>query len=305
MILLTGSTGILGSTIKRYFDQVDIEFVATSRDDIVSEDDRLVTLELRSSTSIRDAVNKVRPDWILHCAALTDVDFCEKNQELAREINVAATAELAKAAEDYGARVLYISTDSVFDGHIGQYSEEDTPNPLNCYAHTKLEAEKKVLEYCRESLVLRTNLFGWSPQPGRGLAEWAIGMFRSGKPVPGFTDCHFNPPFTRTLAQWATAAMQADLSGIYHFGTADSLSKWEFLRCLAVEMDFDDSTVFPATMGSFPQAAKRPKNTVLKAEKLAIALKRELPSLSDEFKSFIEFKADREFQSTKAITRIG
>lgn len=305
MILLTGSTGILGCAIKQHFDQTGIEFVAATRAAGILEDTRTVKLELRSCSSIRNAVNRVRPDWILHCAAITNVDFCENNLELAREVNVTATAELAQTATRCGARLLYISTDSVFDGHVGGYSEEDVPDPLNYYARTKLEAEKHVLEHCHGSLVLRTNMFGWSPQPGRGLAEWGVARLRDGKPFPGFTDCYFNPPFTYTLAVWATAAMQASLSGIYHFGTSDSMSKWEFLRLLAVEMGFDEKYVVPTTMESSTQSAKRPKNTVLKAEKLAAALNRQLPSLSDELRSFVEIGADRELQTMNACTRIG
>ena len=184
--------------------------------------------DLLAPGAVERLLDQTQPDWVIHCAALAVLDACEANPPLARQLNTELPALLAQHVARGGARLLHVSTDAVFDGRRGGYTEDDPPNPLSVYARTKLEGEHRVLAIDPQAIVARVNLFGWSLSGKRSLAEFFFNNLTAGKPVMGFTDVYFCPLLANDLAQVFLAMLAQELQGLYHVVSGECLSKYDF-----------------------------------------------------------------------------
>ena len=208
---------------------------------------------------------------VVNCAAITHVDWCETHPEEARTVNADVPARLAKMAAQAGIPMIQISTDSVFDGRRGNYSESDTPNPLNVYAAAKLQAESAVLSASDCHLVIRTNIFGVTPVHAArlGLAGWLIEQLSNGKTVRGFSDALFSPVYVGDLSRLLLRAVAIPLAGLYHLGSTEPLSKFDFAVLLAKKFRFDESLIALASMADTEFVAARPRDTSIDSSKIA------------------------------------
>ena len=225
-------------------------------------------------------LKSTRPDWIIHCAALANLDACEADPALAYRLNAELPGELAEVAAEMGARLLHISTDAVFDGQRGNYSEEDAPNPLSTYASSKLEGERRVLVANPEAAVARVNLHGWSISGKRSLAEFFFYNLKAGKRVLGFTDVHFCPVLANDLAGVFSAMLQKGLKGIFHAVSSDSLTKYDFGLRIARKFGLDENLIEPASVEQARLKAARSLRLTLRTDKLSRALGIGLPGIS-------------------------
>jgi len=288
-LIVTGASGLLGAALLyRGLDAVDI-LACTHEAFLRPHGFETRKIDLASETQVKDLVTGFKPDWICHCAALTDVDFCQKNPETAHRLNVAASVALARAAADYGARFLLISTDSVYDGSRGWYVETDATGPLNEYAASKLEAERRVRELLPEALIARVNFYGWNLKPKRSLAEWVLGQLEAGVSVSGWTDVFFTPLFNMDLADCLNTMMARGLSGTYHVAGSERCSKYEFARAVAAEWGHDPEAIRPTKMATAGLGAPRPLDTSLRCDKLFRELDQALPDLRTGLRRMREF----------------
>ncbi len=179
----------------------------------------------------KDAFSKVfdqvQPDWVIHCAALANLDECEDDPAFAEMMNSELPGVVAKATRGK-ARLVHISTDAVFDGTQGDYTEEDEPNPHNVYSRTKLAGEWAVMEANPDAMIARVNLFGWSLKGKRSLSEWFFYNMQAGKPVKGFTDVTFCPLLVNDIAGILLDMLGKNLSGLYHLVGSKCISKYDF-----------------------------------------------------------------------------
>jgi dTDP-4-dehydrorhamnose reductase len=226
-----------------------------------------LALDLLHPDAAESIVN-TRPDWIIHCAANTDVDWCESHPVDARLINTDAPRRLAVAAARLRVRILYVSTDAVFDGRRGMYREDDRPSPLSTYAQTKLDGETEVLTASPMNLVLRTNMFGWRGRGRPTLVEWIVDKLSRAEAIEGFTDVRFSPLYVATLADVMLQCMASELRGIYHAGSIDAMTKFDFARTLASAVGSDPDLVIPALSSAHKFTAPRPRNTTLNSAKV-------------------------------------
>jgi len=278
-LLITGASGLLGAALLyRGRGAVDI-LACTNEAFLRPRDFETRKIDLTSETQAKDLVGGFKPDWICHCAALTDVDLCQTQPETAHRLNVAASEALARAAADHGARLLLISTDSVYDGSRGWYVETDATGPLNEYAASKLEAEMCVREFLPEVLIARVNFYGWNLKPKRSLAEWVLGQLEAGVSVPGWTDVYFTPLFNMDLADCLNAMMVRGLRGTYHVAGSERCSKYEFARAVAAEWRHDPEAIIPTKIATAGLGAPRPLDTSLRCDKLYRELGHVLPDL--------------------------
>jgi dTDP-4-dehydrorhamnose reductase len=279
-MLITGVTGLLGATLAgeaaASFDVIGLarssEFPARCvghRCDLLDEEKTLVLLE------------ETRPEVIVHCAALTDVDRCEAEPQAAWTLHVEATLTLAKWAYQREAEFVFISTDSVFDGRAGNYCETDDPSPLNEYARTKLAGEEAA-RYCHpRALILRTNLYGWNFQAKLSLGEWIVERLMRRDCIKGFPDVRFNPLLVNDLAKIILELISCRASGVVHAGARNSRSKYEFALLLADAFGCGVEDVVPISVDNYAFKARRPKDTSLNVDKLSRLLERELPSVEE------------------------
>ena len=183
-----------------------------------------------------DITNKINPNHfknvhtIIHCAAITDVNFCEVNKSLCRKVNISGTKNLINLAESLGAQLIYISTPMVFSGKKGNYSENDKTDPVNYYGKTKNEAEKIVIKY-KKGLVLRANPIGKRPLGAHpSFMQWFVDMASNNRSFSLFMDVVINPISTATLAFLIGDIINNFRPGVLHLGSMDRVNKaqiWE------------------------------------------------------------------------------
>ena len=176
--------------------------------------------------------------------------------------------------------MIHVSTDSVFDGLRGNYTEEDSPNPVGVYSRTKLEGEQAVADAFPDAIITRVNLIGWSLSGDRSLAEFFFKNLRQGKRVMGFTDVFFCPLLANHLAGIFVSMLESDLSGLYHVVGPDCLSKYAFGVRLAKRFSLDETLIAPTSITQAGLKASRSPNLSLSSTKLIRALGQSLPSLS-------------------------
>ena len=284
-MLITGVSGLLGNNLAYYFEKKRDVLGLYNDHPVIIRGIRTEKCNLNNTVSLEKIIKTFNPNVIIHCASLANVDECEKQQELAKITNVLFTKNLVGIIQNLNTRLIYISTDSVYDGIKGKFSEKDTVHPLNVYARTKFEGELAALE--REGcLVLRTNLFGWNIQEKKSLGEWILGELEAGKPIKGFHDAVFSTIYTMELARVIDLALQKGLKGIYNCGSRDACSKYEFALKIADRFGCDRQLIQPISIDDFYFQAQRGKNLSLQIRRLEEQLDYHLPSIDqcvDEF----------------------
>lgn len=286
-ILVTGASGLLGLNLAleaaRSGHQV---FGIVNSHALLTDAFQVIVADLLAPGALERLLEETRPDWVIHCAALAEVDACEANPGLARQLNSDLPGKLAKIVARGGARLVYISTDAVFDGQRGDYSEIDPPNPLSVYAQTKLAGERAVAKEDPDAIIARVNLYGWSLSGKRSLAEFFFYNLQAKKPVKGFTDVFFCPLLVNDLAYILLKMLSAGLSGLYHVVSSQGISKFDFGVALARRFGLDETLIAPTLVehGGL-QAARSPRLT-LRSDKLALALGEPLPPLSPGLERF-------------------
>lgn len=279
-ILITGASGLLGVNIAYEASEQNQVIGVTNRLAYQSDSFDLITQDLLAPGAVEELIEQVEPDWVIHCAALANLEACEANPEQARKLNSELPGKLASIVARGGARLLHVSTDAVFDGQRGDYSETDPPNPLGTYARTKLDGELGVAETNPGAIIARVNLFGWSSSGKRSLAEFFFHNLSAGKQVLGFTDVFFCPLLANDLARLFFRMLELDLHGLYHVVSSQCLSKYEFGVALAERFSLPVSLIKPASVAAAGLKAARSPNLTLRTDKLAEALGHHTPSIS-------------------------
>lgn len=233
-ILFTGVSGLLGGNAA--FEWVDqFQFIGVFNQHEISHFPKLFpqSIFLKGNLADRPFVEKMivecKPDVIVHAAALTNIDECERNREWADAVNVSATDHLTRAAQAVHAKLVYISTDAFFDGKPGQrFSEEAQPDPKNHYALTKFQSEQIVLSASRENLVVRTNIYGWNVQDKLSFGEWIVQKAIRGETIPLFQDVWYSPILVQDLLRVLAQMIEKNSVGIFNVGADESLTKYDF-----------------------------------------------------------------------------
>lgn len=267
-VLITGATGILGNFLCRHLaDNCNFLVFGTSRNknlDFIGED--FFVGDLTDNQFINDVSKNAKPDVIIHCAANVNLDDCNTNKEYAYKLHVESTARLA--SYNRSTRFIYISTDSVFDGTRGWYSESDTPNPLNYYAQSKLGGESAALCNNINSLVIRTNIYGFHRPMGKSLVEWALENFAAYRTINGFTDVYFNPLYVGQLSKIIIELITIKTTGILNASSTEAISKYQFLERLADYFGYSNTLITKNVIDCSALAVTRPKNTTLDTSRL-------------------------------------
>lgn len=279
--MVTGASGLLGLNFALAVDGRKHQVTGVdNRNPLSWVNFKTRQADLTEPGILERLVDEVKPDVILHCAAMANVDECEKKPADAQRVNAALPGEIAAVAKQNGIKLVHISTDAVFDGQKGDYSENEEPKPLSVYAQTKRDGELAVLEANPNALVARVNFYGWSISGTRSLAEFFVNNLSEGKDVKGFTDIHFCPMMVLDLAATLTEAVEKDLSGLYHCVGPKGMSKYDFGVAIARQFGFEEKLVHPASvLDGGLKAARSPKLT-LSTRKLAEALGHPLPEFA-------------------------
>jgi len=270
-LIITGSAGLLGSKVMK-FAKRDYEVMPLHNTKPLHPNS--LKLDITDREQVYNLLTKLKPDIAIHAASETNVDKCETEKEHAWKINVEGTRNIALACSKAGAKLVYISTDYIFDGEKGLYIEEDKPNPINYYGVTKLEGENQVIQHCKNYAILRTSvLYGWHPWK-QNFATWTINQLKQNKEITVVEDHYNTPTLADNLAEITIEAVQKDLQGIYHVSGSERISRYEFARQIAKTFNLDPNLIKPIKMSQLTAwIAKRPEDSSLNTDKIQKQLK--------------------------------
>ncbi len=272
-ILITGAHGLLGPYLVE---------AASRRGRVVglSRTCGEVRCDLADRPATEAAVRETRPDIVLHAAAMTDVDACEREPRLADRANRRATANLA-AALPVASRLVMFSTDQVYPNTPGPHREGDE-GPVNAYGRSKLASEDEAL--CHPgALVLRTNFFGPARTPGRrSLSDFVADNLAAGQPITLFRDVLFSPLHMATLAELTFTAIEQELAGVYNCGCCHGMSKLDFGLTVAAHLGLSTDAATAGDLTARASRALRGLDLRMDVRRFERALHRSMPSLKEE-----------------------
>lgn len=285
--LVTGVSGLLGLNFALAVDgkKHQVTGVANTAPMLWSTF-KNIQLELTQPGAIEEMITTHKPDVVIHCAAMANVDACEADPALAKQVNAWLPGEVAAMCLKHSVRLVHISTDAIFDGQKGNYKEEDAPNPLSVYASTKLEGERAVLAANPDALVARVNFYGWSAAGNRSLAENFVHNLEAGNQMMGFTDVIFCPMNVLDLAALLVVTAELDIKGVYHMVGAEAMSKYQFGVRIAEIFGFDTGLLKPVSINESGLTAARSPNLSLSVEKITKTLGHGLPDFTEGLNKF-------------------
>jgi dTDP-4-dehydrorhamnose reductase len=228
-------------------------------------------MDIVNSDEVSGILKATRPDITIHAAALTDADHCELNEEEAHEVNVLGTENVAKGAVDTSSRLVYISTNFVFDGQKGLYSEEDEPRPINIYGRTKLVGEHRVSQYCDNFCVVRITPFGWDVASKLNFVCWVLSRLEANQVVEAYGDVYNSPMLVNQCAAVLLDIALGSRERLYHLAGVERLSRYEFAHHVASVFGYSAELVKQVTYGDrgYTRTAKLPKDTSLRIDRIA------------------------------------
>ena len=267
-ILVTGASGLLGNKLTELLINKGYK-VYSGYYKHKSKYGVPVKLDVSNENMVSKTIEKIKPNVIIHAAALTNVDKCETDKELAWNINVLGTKNIALSSEKHKAFLIYISTDYVFQGDKGLYIEDDDPNPINYYGLTKLNGEEEVKNILSEYCIVRSSvIYGSTPASGKtNFALWVIEKLKNNETINVVIDQWNSPTLNTNLAEMIIEVIERRLTGIYHLAGATCINRYEFAKLIAKSFELDDTLINPINSSEINWIAKRPRDSSLNVEK--------------------------------------
>lgn len=265
-ILLTGANGLLGQAVRAELESSGhIVYAAGRQFPIGMEPSHWTPIDLLNEDAVYEKVTRINPDWIIHCAALSNVDQCEKEPDLAYQVNGLTTKHLARACQKFDTALMYISTDYVFDGLTPPpegYSEFDPVHPLSIYGKSKLWGETLLHQHLSRFSIVRTSwLFG----PGRQtFVDSVIRAGQTGTPIPCVKDMISAPTSVIDLSQGIRKLIESNRFGTYHLTNEGACSRVELAEFVLSEVGLSQHVIQKTTQKELALPAMRPKNSKMR-----------------------------------------
>jgi dTDP-4-dehydrorhamnose reductase len=272
-IFITGGTGLLGhylvkSAPKKY--NVSCSFFPANKRDSINYNCSKYHLDIRDRDVVLKTIKKNKPACVIHTASITSVDYVEKNREEAMINNLGGTNNIIEACQEVNARMIYTSSNAVFDGENPPYSENDSVNPLNYYGQIKVKGEEALRNSGLKYAIVRPILmYGWNLKVERkNPVTWLIDLLKTGKDVNIVDDIICNPLLAQDCADVIWKIVTLNREGVFHIGGEDEMSRYEFACITAEVFGLDRNVIRPVRNSFFTGIAPRPKNTTYCTDKI-------------------------------------
>ncbi len=278
--LVTGSAGLVGRHVVK--DLEDLGDTVYSAFHTSKPEHGIPThMDLGSEEKIKKIVEEVNPDAIIHLAAITDVDLCEKEKDLAIKINGHATKIISEQAARQKAFFVYVSTDYVFDGKTGMKKESDQTNPINYYGKSKLEGENSVMNLASSWCIARTStLYGLHPTKN-SFPIWVANNLKDNNEIKVLVDQFTSPTYVPNLSRMLIEIAKRQIIGIIHLAGATRISRYEVAELVADNLKLDKKLLKPTNISEMNWVAKRPKDSSLDVSQ-AISILKEKPFVIEQ-----------------------
>lgn len=284
--LVTGSTGLVGTQIVKDLDKNNIVYSCYNQS--IPTSGIPTRLDLLNQSNIEKTISDTKPDVIIHLAAMTNVDQCEKELELAAKINSVATETLAKQAKIQNAFLIYVSTDYVFDGEKGMKKETDIPNPLGVYGRTKLEGENKVQNLTSKWAIARISTPFGNHATKKSFPIWIKENLENKKQINVLIDQFTSPTYVPNLSKMLIEIATRQITGIIHVSGASRISRYDFAELVADKLFLDKKLLVPTSISQMNWIAKRPKDSSLDVSKANQILDEKPQKINESLELFIK-----------------
>jgi dTDP-4-dehydrorhamnose reductase len=281
-VLVTGGSGLLGSRLVLQMKSKGHDVIPTFR----STEHGHNYMDLTDFSSIKHLILSSKPDCIVHTAALTNVDYCESHPEEAMSINGKASGIIARNAAEIGAFLVYVSTDYVFDGKKGFYSEEDETHPVNIYGKSKLLGEEEVKKKARSFAIVRSSvIYGSSKSRGKvNFALWILDKLSHHESIKVVNDQFVSPTLNSNLAEMICEVCERKLEGIFHLSGATRIDRYSFAVKIAEVFSLDKVLMQPVSSEEMNWVARRPMDSSLNVSKASVTLRTKPLGLDEALK---------------------
>lgn len=263
-LLIIGASGVLGSRL--YNDTIKKKWNVMGTY-CSHECEGLFCLDVRDKGSLEKAFNLFRPEYVVMAGGITDVDLCTLKPKLAEDVNIKGTSNLVKKIKEYGSRLVYISTDYIFDGENGPYKEEDNPNPVNIYGATKLEAEDIARSGLKDFLIVRTSQLYGIDNARKNFAVKIIDNMLNNKKVYAADDFYSTPTYAGFLSEIIIKLIEKKAIGVYHGAGTEFMDRYDYVNKIADVFKLDKDLIQRVKLENLKLKAKRPKKGGLRIDK--------------------------------------
>jgi dTDP-4-dehydrorhamnose reductase len=268
--LISGASGLFGTVLCRHLVEIGRPTIGLVHDAAVGiAGVEEVRVDLGAPATADGLIARLTPDVVVHAAGLTNVDACEHDESLAMTLHAGSAEILARQCAERESRFVYISSDHLWDGSKAYVDEDERPTPINAYARSKVEGERRVMAANPAALIIRTNFFGKGRSPRRSLSDWMTDELLAGRGVDAFVDSFFTPVGLDFLASSIVRLIKLDQSGVFHIASQDRISKFEFARKLCARLNLPLSLVRPSRISEANLYAPRPSDMSLGTRKAA------------------------------------
>jgi len=285
-LLVLGANGLLGSNVIAAARDRGWTVTGTYHSERPAFEISLHQLDITDTDAVQDVISKAAPDWIINCAAMTDVDGCEEIPEQAHEVNARAPGNIAELCVERSIRLLHVSTDYVFDGTgQGRYDENASVNPIQRYGTSKLAGERAVTDADPATLIARLSfVYGihQSTDDLIGFPAWVRGQLVDGARTSLFTDQHVTPTRAGQAAETFCGLIEADETGTFHIAARSCVTPYEFGTEIGQRLNADDALLVESSLSDVDRAAERPLQTCLDVGYVGESLGREQPTLEED-----------------------
>jgi dTDP-4-dehydrorhamnose reductase len=271
--LVLGASGQVGKYLYKCLRETDEQTIGTS---FLHSKPGLVRLDIRNKQTLAARMEDWEPQVVYLPAAMTNVDHCEQNPDLTYQINVQGVCNVAKETKRIGAKLVFFSTDYIFDGTNGPYSEDDLANPLCQYGTQKLISEHYIALHSSDYLIVRTTVvYGWESR-GKNFVQRLTNSLKKGEQVHVPLDQIGNPTYAPNLAEAVVELATSKESGIFHIVGPELISRFDFAVIAAETFNLDCQLIKPVTTAELGQIANRPLQAGLRIDKVQEILQTEL-----------------------------
>ncbi len=266
-VLVTGANGQLGRAMIG-LTRDGTEFIGTARQDCEISRNGIFHLDITNHSEVISSISKFSPDVVVNAAALTGVDLCERNPALAEDVNARGAASIALACSLIGCKMVQVSTDYVFDGERGGYSEGDSVNPIQEYGRTKLMGEKLADEILEGDLtIVRTSVI--FDGVSNNFVTWVLNGLRGESEIKLVEDQWVSPTSSNFLASSILSVIETGISGIINIASSKGLSRVEMGQIIAEKFNLDGGKIAISSMADLGWGASRPRNSTLNCSKFS------------------------------------
>jgi len=267
-LFITGASGFIGGHLMQKAATLFKKVVGTCNTNHTHKSSlgNYIVLNITDKKEVESAIQLVKPDIILHCAAISNAEFCAKNKNIAQNINVEGTRYVAESAKKCGAHMIYVSTDMVFDGQVGGYTAQDIPNPVSVYGKTKYDAELAVQAISDTFSVARIAwVYGKSINSAKNYLDYLIENLQQNKPQNLFFNEFRSPIYVEDVCDGLLYLAQNRQAGIHHLAGPEKLSRLDFALIMAKNLGFDKNLIQSVSSDSIPFTDARPKDCSMQA----------------------------------------